>query len=171
MNTDKDYYDLIDQQKQKFLKKFKQQEIQFANHILEFGKVSESSKEEDMKEHWDIKLETKFDVKAIKRVYRNGEPDDNIHYVEMKNVYGTNGWLYGKADYIAFELNDYWLIVDRLKLVLFIATKCHAKIWCETPELYKLYTRGKDIVTLVRTIDLIYISELLLPKTQTNEHS
>lgn len=149
--------------------KFKQQEEDFAKQISDLGTISESTEQEDMFEHWDIKLETKFDVKAVKRVRTaTGEPDDNIHYIEFINVNGELGWLYGKADYIAFELNDYWLIVDRKILVLFAQSKCATKEECQTPELYKIYSRGKDKMTLVRTIDLIYISELLLPK-KTNK--
>jgi hypothetical protein len=150
--------------------KFKQQEKDFAKQISELGAIYESSEQQDMFEHWDIKLENKFDVKAIKRVRTaEGEPDDNIHYIEFVNLNGELGWLYGKSDYIAFELNDYWLIVDRKILVLFAQSKCASKETCQTPELYKIYSRGKDKMTLARTIDLIYISELLLPKNKTNE--
>jgi len=150
--------------------KFKRQEEEFAKQISSWGEISQSSEQEDMFEHWDIKLQTKFDVKAVKRVRTaEGEPDDNIHYVEFINVNGELGWLYGKADYIAFELNEYWAIVDRRVLRMFVEGKCIAKETCETPELYKIYSRGKDKMTLVRTIDLLYISELQLHKNEVYE--
>lgn len=151
--------------------KFKRQELEFAKAITDLGKISESNTEQDRHEHWDIKLETKFDVKAIKQIKRSdGRTDDNYHWVEFINVNGERGWLYGKADYIVFELADYWLIVDRLVLVLFIQSKCADKQVCDKPELYKIYSRGKDKMTLVRTIDLIYIAEKQILKDKTNEN-
>ena len=154
--------------KQRVLK-FKHQEIQFANAISEHGKIYEANKEQDIFEHWDIKLETKFDVKAVKKIQSNdGKTNDNYHWVEFINVNGELGWLYGASDYIAFELDEYWLIVDRKILRLFIEQKCLSKEKCKTPELYKIYSRGKDKMTLVRTIDLIYISETMIKK-QNND--
>lgn len=150
-----------------YVKKFKAVEDKFAHIIKTMGEVKPSSTKEDMDEHWDVKLDVKFDVKAVKKINRiDDETDDNIHWVELINVRGDKGWLYGNADYFAFELNDYWVIVDKKSLQDFIADKCKAKQKSEKPELYKLYNRSgrSDVITLVKTIDLIYIAEQIIKK-------
>jgi hypothetical protein len=78
------------------------------------GEVTPSSTQEDINEHWDVKLSVKFDVKAVKKTNRSDiDTDDNIHWVELINVRGAKGWLYGEANYFSFELNDYWVIVAK----------------------------------------------------------
>lgn len=127
----------------------------------------ESNKEEDTKEHWDIGVNLKFDVKGLRKINRgDSTTDENIHWVEIKNVNGDNGWLYGESTHFAFELNDYWLIVEKIKLQDLIKYKCKDKIKCDKPTLYQLYTREnrKDIITLVKTIDLMCIKDFLIEK-------
>jgi hypothetical protein len=123
-----------------------------------FKKVFDAYVQQDMKEHWDFGV--RFDVKMIKSVRRHQQKDENIHWVELKNVNGEKGWLYGEADFFSFELEDYWVIVSRDDLQGFIEKKCVEKIWSKTPKLYSLYQRDgrKDIITLVKSIDLMYIS-------------
>ena len=125
---------------------------------LFFDKVIEASDGQDMKEHWDFCV--RYDVKMLKRKNRGAEQDENIHWVELKNVNGEQGWLYGQADFFAFELEDYWVIVSRKELQGFIEKKCVEKTWSRTPRLYSLYQRDgrKDVITLVKSIDLMYIS-------------
>ena len=154
-----------------YVKKFKKQEEDFARKILTEANesVQASTDEEDMFEHWDIKLETKFDVKAVKKINRSDvDTDETIHWVELKNVRGKLGWLYGEADYFAFELDEYWVVVEKKTLQDFIAEKLKDKIESETPSLYKIYKRTKydklDWITLVKTIDLMYLSEKIIKK-------
>ena len=83
--------------------------------------LTQSTLEQDWYEHWDYKLDHPnpkqkvpftVDVKARKvfRWYSN-EPQDDYTCVEFKNTKGQPGWFKGKADYIAFErLNDFILI-------------------------------------------------------------
>lgn len=86
-------------------------------------KVKKASRDEDMFDHFDYRFikgdkEIKVEVKAMKRISRsdsNGQ--DTWIWVEFKNVQGNLGWLYGKADYVAFELQDSFLFVDRKDLV------------------------------------------------------
>ena len=52
--------------------------------------------------------------------------------IELKNVHGNIGWLYGEANYFAFETVDYWIIVEKLLLQELIADKCKEKI--KTPD-------------------------------------
>ena len=97
-----------------YVKKFKAIEDDFARVIKDMGEVTPSSTQEDINEHWDVKLSVKFDVKAVKKTNRSDiDTDDNIHWVELINVRGAKGWLYGEANYFSFELNDYWVIVAK----------------------------------------------------------
>jgi hypothetical protein len=150
-----------------YVKKFKVVEDNFAKVIKELGEVKPSTTEQDINEHWDVKLDIKFDVKAVKKVNRSdGETDETIHWVELINVRGNRGWLYGEADYFAFELDDYWVIVNKQILQTFIAKKCAKKEKSDRPALYKIYNRQDrlDAITLVKTIDLMYLAEQIIEK-------
>lgn len=139
----------------------KQKEQEFARF---FRNVSQATEEQDMKEHWDLNV--RYDVKMIRRKTRGGDFDENIHWVELRNVHGDTGWLYGQADYFAFEIEDYWISVAKEDLQKLIEEKCKDKKWSNVPELYLLYSRKgrKDIITLVKTIDLMYISSSVIKK-------
>lgn len=152
-----------------FLKKGKEVEAIFAQYLSNFGNVSEANSYQDMNEHWDVALEDiKFDVKGLRKKNRHDEDfDENIHWIEMQNVHGNVGWLYGEADFIAFESIDYWIIVKRTSLIKLIDKKCTDKENFYTrPELYKFYRRSnrEDMITLVKTIDLCKISDVILSK-------
>jgi len=150
-----------------YVKKFKVVEDKFAAVIKQLGEVAPSTTEQDINEHWDVKLDIKFDVKAVKKVNRSdGETDETIHWVELINVRGNRGWLYGEADYFAFELDEYWVIVNKQILQTFIAKKCAKKEKSDTPALYKIYNRRDrlDVITLVKTIDLMYLAEQIIEK-------
>ena len=127
-----------------------------------------STKEEDMKDHYDVclitnvSIVTKVDVKGIKKISRNYDNvDENYHWIEIKGANG--GWLYGgKSDRISFETEDYFIDVETEKLKDFIKKKVK-KEYVQTPEeaLYKLYHRRKDktdLLTRVKTIDLMRIA-------------
>jgi len=58
-----------------------------------------------------------FDVKSRKKVCAyDKEYNDEWTWVEFKNADGFHGWLYGEAEYIAFEKKDYFLVVDTISL-------------------------------------------------------
>ncbi len=148
-------------------KKFQAVERKFAGALNMFNKVSFASRDEDIFDHWDVKIDIKIDVKAMKKINReDSEPNENIHYVEIKNVHGNKGWLYGDADYFAFEMKDYYVMVSKIKLQAMIADKCKEKIKCARPTLYQLYSREgrNDMMTLVKTVDLIFISDKMIEK-------
>jgi hypothetical protein len=146
-----------------FLSRGKEVEKKFAKL---FKNVEFSNTKQDITEHWDLELKAKIDVKGLKKRNRSDDTvDERIHWVEIKNVNGENGWLYGQCDYFAFELHDYWLIVDKEKLQKYIAENTIKK-YSIIPMLNKLYKREnrKDIMTLVSTFDLIYIAECMIKK-------
>jgi len=147
-------------------------ESKFKRNIaeLEFAKLFQnkrfSSKKEDIEEHFDLEIKTRVDVKGLKKINRHDQQvNECYHYVEIKNVHGKAGWLYGNADYFAFELEEYWIIVEKQELQNFIKRKV-IKEFTKTKTLYKLYNRKnrKDVITLVKSIDLIYISKKLIKK-------
>lgn len=154
-----------------FLSRGKEKEKEFGNI---FKDVILATEKEDINEHWDLKIPyngveyKKFDVKGLKKINRvDPFTNENYHYIELKNVNGDSGWLYGEADYFTFEINEYWIIVDKAKLQELIKTKVTKKM-VSTPDeaLYCLYRRSdrKDVITLVKTIDLILIMDSVISK-------
>ena len=106
-----------------------------------FENAVKSNKYQDINEHWDLMINYKIDVKGLRKIKRSDtEVNENIHWVEIKNVNGKLGWLYGEADYFAFETIDYWIIIDKFKLQKLITDKTN-KIYHKTPTLYSLYRR------------------------------
>ena len=77
-----------------------------------------ATKEEDMYCHWDWKVQDfKYDVKSKASVNRGEDAQDKYIWVEFVNVRGRKGWLFGDADFIAFDRGHFWTIVRRQKLV------------------------------------------------------
>ena len=126
--------------------------------------VRKSSLSEDRHKHIDFFLEQdhfkySVDVKARKKTTRGDvKVNDEWTWIEFKNVLGRKGWLYGEADYIAFERANDFLMVNRENLVKF----CEDKVDLETmvsrayQAEYKVYQRQgrKDLITRVRMDDL-----------------
>jgi hypothetical protein len=140
-------------------------EQRFATHL---SQPRFATDKQDMEEHWDVESEGKrYDVKAMKKWRRSdAEPTDRIHYVELRNVRGELGWIYGEADYIAFETRSHWIVVPRKKLVFFIEGATEKNERSDKPAVYKLYQREgrKDLMTVVPTMDLLAISEVIINK-------
>jgi hypothetical protein len=133
-----------------------------------------STPEQDMKEHWDVKDVNgyRYDVKAMKKWRRDyPEPTDRMHFVELRNVHGELGWLYGEADYIVFETRRYWIVVKRRSLMPYIEGLTENDEHSDEPAVYKLYQRKgrKDLMTVVPTVDLLAISEATIKKPNIYE--
>jgi hypothetical protein len=57
------------------------------------------------------------EVKGMKCPTRGASVDPTLIYVELQNVNGGSGWIFGKADVIAFEQpEEKFLCVDREEL-------------------------------------------------------
>ena len=138
----------------------------FVSMARQYGwQVSASSKDENIDEHWDYRIEKepenfKIEVKSAKRVHRN---DDGIQFeytwVEIHGVRPKDtGWLFGKADLIAFEKQNSFIFVKRLDLLTLVNKKVNlvAKVHDPKGALYKIYTRAgrKDKLTLLPTLDV-----------------
>jgi len=105
----------------KFLKG-KSIEQEFSDILIREGYIVEdATHEEDMLLHIDIWATTKegkrfgIDVKGIKF------GDENRIIVELKNPVGNIGWLFGKQSFVAFETEDYFILVQRDKLCVLTA--------------------------------------------------
>lgn len=136
-----------------------------------FSKVVNSTKDEDMYEHWDVNIGAKIDVKSLKKESREDLMyNENFHWIELLNVNGDRSWLYGDADYFAFETNDYWLLVEKHKLQDFMELKTKDKSIGHSKDPYELYRRTgrKDIVVKVKTIDLFYLATQIIKKDETD---
>lgn len=142
----------------------------FARLAIQHGfKVTASSGKENIDEHIDYVIERdgkshKVDVKSIKRKSRGDkELQDEFLWIELYSVRKDNkGWLYdGKADVIAFELKESFIIVDRLELIVLVEklVDFEAKVSSSKEALYKVYSRKDrfDLLTMIRSKDLIGI--------------
>lgn len=151
-----------------FFSQGKKVEYLFTDLIKKFGITREANKEEDIHEHWDVSLETLFDVKGLRKIKRNDDDyNENIQWIELRNVHGNKGWIHGKAHIIAFETIDYWILVERRTLLKFLKEKIVDKQTLETePKLYKLYRRSgrNDVLTMIKTLDLCAMSFAILNK-------
>jgi hypothetical protein len=85
-------------------------------------KIVDSTKHEDMNDHWDMgvigkDLNALFEVKSSTYM--------NSLWIEYINKLGNEGWILGKADYVAFRLDFFeFLICKRTTLLEMIERKC-----------------------------------------------
>ncbi len=128
-------------------------------------KVSASSKDENINEHWDYLIEKeinafKVEVKSRKRVSRSDDGlQSDLTWIEIHGVRPKDtGWLFGKADLIAFEKEKSFIFVKRLDLLAVVNKKVNlvAKVRDPKDALYKIYTRAgrKDKLTLLPINDI-----------------
>jgi hypothetical protein len=99
-------------------------------------------------EHWDFRIiKKKFnitvDVKAAKKINRHdNKSNDTVLCIELKNVCGGTGWIYGEADYISFCNTDKtkFFCVKRKDLVLYIHNNINMNTSIPTTSHKKLNT-------------------------------
>jgi hypothetical protein len=102
----------------------------------------------------------KVEVKGIKRIGRSdANPQEELVWIELHGVrIHDAGWLFGKADLIAFQLDAAFRIVKRLDLVALVCKMIDYKGQVNSPKdaLYKTYSRAgrSDILTMIRYEDL-----------------
>ena len=129
--------------------------------------VIQTSAVSNMREHIDFILarddesdKIAIDVKARKKVSRssNGYDDENV-WIEFNNVRGDPGWLYGKADKIAFERASDFVLVDRESLKEYCEATVSPLLVKSTEEaVYKSFQREgrKDIISRVPMKDILH---------------
>lgn len=136
------------------------------------GTVQIPSKYQGMYDHIDIiwtynNRTFTFDIKSAKKNRRaDNTPDYNINWVELKNVRGNPGWLFGKADYIAFEGEKDWIVCRRTDIIKLIDSKVTNKSIDKSRSLYTYYQRNgrQDIVVKVLSSDLRNIARISFMK-------
>ena len=120
-----------------------------------------SSKADNIASHIDIILDKQasdktwsVDVKAMKKTSRSASSaQDQYVWIEFKNVQGNKGWLYGKADIIAFELENTFALVNRERLADWCEKNVDMTKTVKSPAeaIKKVYTRKgrKDQISLI----------------------
>jgi len=130
---------------------------------------------ETVQQQWDgIDVQSmvlgSFDVKARKRGNRWEKlPQDKYIWVEFQNVGGGKGWLYSRADYLAFEQEDEFIVVGRKEFKEMCEVLCDlsGNVDSANKAIYKAYQRKdrKDIISKIKTQDIFdYIKFFILPK-------
>ena len=156
-----------------FLKRGKDVEKTFADQCL--TDVVFSTKIQDQYEHWDVKgfciqisdNQLKFDVKSQKKINRYDKQfSSELTWIEGKNVYGYDGWIKGKADYIVFEREKIWFIVNRDQLYKLTLKKLAENGNKKGKGKYLIYTRKntKDVITQIPFTDMETIEHYQLLK-------
>jgi hypothetical protein len=124
------------------------------------GECWRSTRNEDIFKHIDFWWKSPkkgvigIDVKGLNKSSRGDKNfDDTIHWLEIQNVRGKNGWLKGEAEYIAFRTLTDIIFIKREKLLNFALEKIKDKeIVYDTPkECYVPYKRlkwGRDDLSL-----------------------
>ena len=137
--------------------------------------VKYPTKEQDIFEHWDVEgvcihisnKHYKFDVKSTERL-KYSTPDKIMEdvWIEAKNVKGNDGWIKGIADYIVFERESSWFVVNRKQLLDLTRKKVKENNCKKGKGRYLLHTRvgRKDLVTQIPFTDMKTIEHYQLLK-------
>jgi hypothetical protein len=127
--------------------------------------IKPASAGENIDDHFDYRIKKdkelfKVEVKGKKRIDRaDASPQEELVWIELHGVrIHDAGWLFGKADLIAFQMNVSFRIVKRLDLVALVCRLIDYKSKVDSPRdaLYKAYSRAgrSDILTMLRYEDL-----------------
>ena len=148
---------------------------EIAEFLAGENKVNETKKTEDTEKHIDFwwnsprKGRIGIDVKGLNKNKRgDNKYDDSIHWLELQNVKGKDGWLKGEAEYIAFRTNSNIIFVNREKLLDFaIEAIKNKEVVYDTPiECYVPYKRlkwGRDDLSLkALTSDLLKLADFTI---------
>jgi hypothetical protein len=144
----------------------------FAKSAIKHGWVVEPAPEDSNKhQHFDYIMSKddrslKVEVKSRKRMSRQeSDVQDEYIWIELHGVRkDDDGWLYGKADLIAFELKNSFRIVRRTDLLRLVKklVDFNTRVEKSTEALYKLYSRSgrSDSLTIIKANDLLKITSL-----------
>lgn len=117
-----------------------------------FRLIRWATTEEDMKLHFDGVFdingqEVRVDIKGH-RARNRGEGPGEMCWVELRNVRGERGWLFGLADIIAFQYYEQWLLVRREELITYVISTLEYRLEKEPYCLYKRYGRN-DLLVMI----------------------
>lgn len=144
--------------------------------------IVKSTSHQDRTEKWDYEIlydgqSLKVDVKCMKKLSRtDAHSQDKLLWIELDRIKTNSppiGWLYsGKADVIAFECSNDFILVTKSDLIKLVEKKINRQI--TTPDskkaLNKLYIRKRpkkkfDTLTLIKTSDARKIAYCIWDKT------
>lgn len=143
--------------------------------------VNKSTADEDIFSHIDYHIikndrDLTVDVKARKRISRGvdqideeEDPEDEWIWVEFKTVQGKPGWLYGKANIIAFELPSRFILVPRKELAKLAERVIDVEHKSRYPRLakhrgYSRISRPKELTGMLNLEDLMTIKHWVWEK-------
>lgn len=158
-----------------YLEEGQKKEIEFAIAFCKaknfpLSSIEQASREDDIYRHIDIWINSySFDVKAGKKVNRSDiAPNYNIHWIELKNVNGKKGWLFGDANYIAFELEKFWCICPRKSLISSLRNKINfSNFTTNRNDMFKVYRRKDRSDAIIKVDSRFLITSMratLIPK-------
>lgn len=133
-------------------------EVRFKRAAEKMGlDVVKSTRKEDVEQHVDYWLAHNGKGNWGVDVKGNNLPDEI--WIEFKNVMGDDGWLYGDAQIIAFDMPEEggFAIVNRLDLVDFCETHVDdIAVKSKWEAHMKKYTRRdrEDVITMLKLRDL-----------------
>ena len=150
-------------------KKGDETEQKFILSLLGLGrnfKYKHASESQDIADHWDWAVKnidtekiSLIDVKSECGIRHDSIKKFDYVWVEYANVRGDHGSINGKANYMAFLQEDYFLIVERLALRDFCDKKINFNRIVSSPKqaVYKIYMRKgkKDRISLIPKKDII----------------
>ena len=119
--------------------------------------VTKSTHTDDMHKHIDYWVAVKSGKRWGVDVKGNNLPDEI--WCEFTNVNGDGGWMYGGANYIAFDMPEEggFSIVSREELALFCEKHVSKEVVSNKSEAYlKRYSRAgrKDVITRLKLSDI-----------------
>ena len=120
--------------------------------------VTKATAKQDIHEHVDYWLAMNKDGKHWGVDVKGNNLPDEI-WVEFKNVLGNDGWLYGGATIIAFDMPEEggFAIVDRDELAFFCEKHVRDEKVTNKKDAYlKRYTRkdGQDVISILKLHDI-----------------
>lgn len=127
--------------------------------------IKVSSKEENMFSHIDFFCDgVAYDVKAHKKLNRWDKETSDSVWIEFRNVRGNRGWIKGDAHKIAFQKDNEFWIVDRVKLYTWLKEEIKDLTIYSSKQYKKLYQRQgrKDVITLINYSDLTPFIEKII---------
>ena len=144
----------------------------FANSAIKHGwTIQPAPEDSNINEHYDYIMSRddksfRVEVKSRKRMGRSDHDVQDEHvWIELHGVREDDqGWLYGKADLIAFEMTSSFRVVRRAELLHLVEqlVDFKVKVRKSSDALYKLYSRpGRhDLLTMIKADDLLRITSL-----------